>query len=268
MTTQPHLTAPARRHSVGSCCPSVHPLACAILHADPLVRQQLEGYVERVTPSLRLVGSYSHAEQAIRGVGLGHPCVDVWFVGLTATGEGEAEVMAFARRVAGSARLVFLSDTGRLAASCFRLDALDYLLHRELTLPVFIQTVGRALRWFARERRRVNQGQLQEVFVRSSGSFIRLSLTDIRYIESLGEAIRIHCNGRPQPVVIRSSLSRIERNLPSGDFLRVHRSLIVRADAISTISPDAVHLPEGITLPIGHSFRQRVEKDMAHMAVP
>ena len=114
-------------------------LTCAILHADRQVSEQLEAFIAK-TPFLALCGKYSKGYYDNK--------VHLYFVGI---GQEETEGingMEFSKLLSPSTRVIFIADTPRYAAECFRLDALDYLIS-EVSFPVFFEAVNKASRWFS-----------------------------------------------------------------------------------------------------------------------
>lgn len=73
--------------------------------------------------------------------------VDVYVVGLSATSTGEIGGMDFCRLLSSYTRVIFVADTERFAADCFRLDALDYLTG-DFSFSTFFQAANKAMRWF------------------------------------------------------------------------------------------------------------------------
>lgn len=100
-------------------------LNCAILHADPEIAGRLEEYIDKV-PFLSLHGKYGNPLEALKDYY--ETKVEVYFVGIYPVEEGEINGMDFCRLLSSSTRVIFITDTDRYAAECFRLDALDYLM--------------------------------------------------------------------------------------------------------------------------------------------
>ena len=100
-------------------------LNCAILHADPEIAGRLEEYIDKV-PFLSLHGKYGNPLEALKDYY--ETKVEVYFVGIYPVEEGEIDGMDFCRLLSSSTRVIFITDTDRYAAECFRLDALDYLM--------------------------------------------------------------------------------------------------------------------------------------------
>ena len=120
-------------------------LTCAILHADRQVSEQLEAFIAK-TPFLALCGKYNNPIEALKGYYDNK--VHLYFVGI---GQEEMEGingMEFSKLLSPSTRVIFIADTPRYAAECFRLDALDYLIS-EVSFPVFFEAVNKASRCFS-----------------------------------------------------------------------------------------------------------------------
>ena len=100
-------------------------LNCAILHADPEIAGRLEEYIDKV-PFLSLHGKYGNPLEALKDYY--ETKVEVYFVGIYPVEEGEINGMDFCRLLSSSTRVIFITDTDKYAAECFRLDALDYLM--------------------------------------------------------------------------------------------------------------------------------------------
>ena len=120
-------------------------LTCAILYADRQVSEHLEAFIAK-TPFLALCGKYNNPIEALKGYYDNK--VHLYFVGI---GQEETEGingMEFSKLLSPSTRVIFIADTPRYAAECFRLDALDYLIS-EVSFPVFFEAVNKASRWFS-----------------------------------------------------------------------------------------------------------------------
>ncbi len=71
--------------------------------------------------------------------------------------------------------------------------------------------------------------------------------------------------------MIREKISDLERDLPSPQFLRIHRSTIVNVDRIKEMQPlfygeYAVILEDGTRLTLSRSFREKVFQRLSLIA--
>lgn len=90
---------------------------------------------------------------------------------------------------------------------------------------------------------------------RSEGQDVRVETAKIRYIEGMSEYVKIWRDDAEEPLVVLERLKNLEKALPAGRFLRVHRSYIINLSRIREAGRDSVTLDDGTTLPIGDSYR-------------
>lgn len=92
------------------------------------------------------------------------------------------------------------------------------------------------------------------IFVKSNSKLVKLKNEDIYYIEALKDYVVIHT--LESRYTIHSTMKDMDQKMGQDDFVRVHRSFIVRLDKISTIEYPNLTL-ENIDklIPIGGSYR-------------
>lgn len=92
------------------------------------------------------------------------------------------------------------------------------------------------------------------IFVKSNSKLVKLNNEDIYYIEALKDYVVIHTE--TVRYTIHSTMKDIAAKLPKEEFLRVHRSYIVRMDKIATIEyPNLTLEKVDKVIPIGGSYR-------------
>jgi len=93
------------------------------------------------------------------------------------------------------------------------------------------------------------------IFVKANSKLIKINTKDIYFIEALKDYVVIHT--LDTRYTIHSTMKEIEFKMGREDFLRVHRSFIVRIDKIASIEyPNLTLENEKKTIPIGGSFRE------------
>lgn len=92
------------------------------------------------------------------------------------------------------------------------------------------------------------------IFVKANSRLIKLNTKEIFYIEALKDYVVIHTlNAR---YTIHSTMKDIEKKMPTNEFIRVHRSFIVRIDKIASIElPNLTLENDKKTIPIGGSYK-------------
>jgi DNA-binding LytR/AlgR family response regulator len=92
------------------------------------------------------------------------------------------------------------------------------------------------------------------IFVKSNSRLVKLKTSDIYYIEALKDYVVIHTTDARY--TIHSTMKDIETKMGTADFIRVHRSFIVRLDKIASIEfPNLTLENDKKVIPIGGSYR-------------
>ncbi len=97
------------------------------------------------------------------------------------------------------------------------------------------------------------------MFVKSNSRLVKLKTGDIYYVEALKDYVVI--NTLNTRYTIHSTMKDIEAKLPESDFIRVHRSFIVRLDKIVAIEqPNLILENDKKVIPIGGSYKDDLAK--------
>ena len=97
------------------------------------------------------------------------------------------------------------------------------------------------------------------IFVKSNSKLVKLKNTDIFYIEALKDYVVIHTGSTRY--TIHSTMKDIDVKMGKENFLRVHRSYIVRLDKIASIEyPNLTMETIDKVIPIGGSYRDDLNK--------
>jgi len=104
-----------------------------------------------------------------------------------------------------------------------------------------------------------NKDSNEFIFVKSNSRLVKLNTADIYFVEALKDYVVINTQG--SRFTIHSTMKDIERKLPDPQFLRVHRSFIVRLDKIATIEqPNIILENDKKVIPIGGSYKEELVK--------
>jgi DNA-binding LytR/AlgR family response regulator len=92
------------------------------------------------------------------------------------------------------------------------------------------------------------------IFVKSNSKLVKLKTEEIFFIEALKDYVVIHTDDTRY--TIHSTMKEIENKMGTADFIRVHRSFIVRLDKIASIEfPNLTLKNDKKVIPIGGSYR-------------
>ncbi|MCT4581792.1 MAG: response regulator [Flavobacteriales bacterium] len=100
----------------------------------------------------------------------------------------------------------------------------------------------------------VNNESVDYIFVKNNTQLIKLKAEDVLYIEALKDYVNIVTIEKKY--MIHSTMKAINEKMPSRDYVRIHRSYIVRMEKINKIDHADLYM-EGVdkAFPIGGSYR-------------
>ncbi|UKN00565.1 response regulator [Paracrocinitomix mangrovi] len=99
------------------------------------------------------------------------------------------------------------------------------------------------------------------IFVKSKSRLVKIKTSDIYYVEALKDYVVI--NTLDSRYTIHSTMKDIASKLEPDNFIRVHRSFIVRLDKIASIEYPNLHLEnDKKVIPIGGSFKDELIKKL------
>lgn len=219
---------------------------------EPVAREILENHLSRMD-NVTVVASCKSAVEAFRVVN--SRSVDLIFLDISMP---EITGLSFARSLTSSVKIIFTTAYREFAVDGFDLQAVDYLLK-----PVSYERLLRAVTRYLAENSpkplpdndQDDPGIKDSLFVRSDRKMVKVIFSDIEYIESISDYIRIHLKGKK--IVTRETLSGIEQKLPLNKFLRIHRSFIVNIDAVDSFTNEYAEIGSD-QLPVSRGYRQDV----------
>ena len=95
------------------------------------------------------------------------------------------------------------------------------------------------------------------IFVKSKNRLIKIKTMDIYYVEALKDYVVI--NTFETRYTVHSTMKDIVSKISDDQFIRVHRSFIVRVDKIAAIEYPNLHLEKDKkTIPIGGSYKDEL----------
>jgi DNA-binding LytR/AlgR family response regulator len=165
----------------------------------------------------------------------------------------------FLRSLPNKPLVIFTTAYDKYALEGFELDVIDYLL-KPYSFERFLKAVNKAREYLSiQDKSKVLPvpGEIsfssQFIFVKSDYKLVKIEITEIEYIESLKDYIKIVSGGKP--VVTLSSMKAIEEKLVPPDFIRVHRSFIVNVRKIKYIHRNFVMAGDK-EVPIGDNYKE------------
>ncbi|WP_317987597.1 LytR/AlgR family response regulator transcription factor [Parachryseolinea silvisoli] len=148
--------------------------------------------------------------------------------------------------------VIFTTAYSEHAVASFELDAVDYLL-KPFSLARFMKACNKAHELYGFR----NAGNSKEyMFLKTGYEQVRVLFNEIEYLEAAGNYITFKLHDRE--VVSRMTMVEVENLLPTGKFVRIHRSFVIAIAKIEKIERHQVTL-RGRALPVGGAYLPNLE---------
>jgi DNA-binding LytR/AlgR family response regulator len=145
-----------------------------------------------------------------------------------------------------------------MALDAFNLDVVDYLV-KPFSFERFNHAVERAKAYL--KYKNTGDAEMTEkpdyIMVKSDYKIVKIFFKEIKYIEGLGEYVKIILD-KGNFVVTLEALKNLEKMLPQETFIRIHKSYILNTSLIRAVSGNMVSLSDGTALPIGKVYKDEV----------
>lgn len=224
-------------------------IRCIAIDDEPLSLAQISTYISKI-PYLELVGKCRDALEAMKIIS--ETQVDLMFVDINMP---DLNGLDFVRSLTQKPKVIFTTAYSEYAIEGYKVEAVDYLL-KPFSFQDLLGAADRARRLIEDKPADELKVQDNSIFVKSEYRITRIDVSDIKYVESMGEYLRIFLEGQPKPLMPLMSMKRMEEILPAKNFMRVHRSYIVNLDKIQEISRMRI-IFDDVYIPVGDNYKQK-----------
>ena len=241
-------------------------MRCIAIDDEPLALRQISGYIAKI-PFLELVATFRSAVKAKEW--LEENSTDLIFVDINMPDMTGVE---FVQSLETPTMVIFTTAYAEYAVEGFKLSAIDYLL-KPFGLADIARASEKALSLYEllqlQEQRNSELAQPEEeevvdvsddknvVSIHADRKTHLVKLSNIVYLESAGEYVRLHlADGTKLVTLFR--LKNMESTLQSSSqFMRVHRSYIINLTHISGYTKGRVFLSNEDYVPIGENYKEQ-----------
>lgn len=206
-------------------------MRCIVVDDDELSRSVIEDLINE-TESLELIKSCEDAVEAFKVIKEEH--IDLVFLDIEMPKMDGLEML---RTLSPLPQVILVTAHEKYAVESYEYDITDFL-HKPISLARFMKAVDKAYNRFENNRASITS-QDKTIFIKADSRLVQINTEEIQYIEALGNYMRIFTTG-DQKYTILSTMKDIIGKLSSEDFVRVHRSFIVRLDKIKTIEDNYI----------------------------
>lgn len=146
--------------------------------------------------------------------------------------------------------IIMTTSSTEYAFEAYQSDILDYI-QKPISLPRFRTAVAKVLAQDKFNTKKAETTQKDNIFIKVDKKYIRLSISDIVYVENLSDYVKIVTHSNVYIVYI--TMKSLDEKL--GDqFFRVHRSYLVNLGKIKDVDENNL-VVEGKVIPISRRIR-------------
>lgn len=236
-------------------------IRCIAVDDEPIALRQIGNYIEK-TPFLELVSLCNNAFDALEVIN--NQEVDLVFADISMP---DLSGIDFVKSLQKKMHVIFTTAYSEYAIDGFRVDAVDYLL-KPVGYKDFLKAVNKArdLRIKSIPDDQTEKNSMDHIFVKSGYKLVRIELSDIKYVESMHEYVRIHLVN-DKPVMTLGSMKSIEELLPGDKFLRVHRSFLVNTDRIKVVERNRIVFDNNVYIPVSDQYKARFQEFLSRNSI-
>ena len=219
-------------------------ITCLIADDEPMALSLIESYVLK-TPFLELKAKCNSAIKAMEFLETDSD-IDLFFLDIQMP---DLTGLEFSRLLPAKSKVVFTTAVDQYAIEGYKVNALDYLL-KPFDYNEFLNAAQKARNHFEincvqNAENQQNKKNSDFIFVKSEYRQIKINFSEILYIEGLKDYVKIYTSSHPRPILTLMSLKKLEEELPSEQFMRVHRSYIISLEKIEAIERNHVVIKDG-----------------------
>ncbi len=224
---------------------NIKKINCLVVDDEPLARDNIIEYINEL-PDLQLVDSCSNAIQAIEV--LKSQSIDLIFLDINMPKLSGIEML---KTLSNPPLVIFTTAYPEYAVEGFELEAVDYLL-KPIRFERFVKAVNKVIAQLSNGNNLIGNDY---ILLKSDKKTFKVEYQHIYYFQAYGDYVKVVTN--EGNITIHRTMKSIEDEIPSDQFIRVHKSYIASLKHIKSIEGNMIHVNEE-TIPIGASYKEKL----------
>lgn len=228
-------------------------MKCIAIDDEPFALQLLKDYISQV-PYLELVAlceDVFEANKVLQQQEIDLVFTDIQMPRLTG--------LQFIQSLTERPMFILITAYEKFALEGFNLNVVDYLL-KPVELSRFLLACNKAWELYQLKKTAKHSPETPAAyfFVNVEYRQVKVIFKDIIWIEGLKDYIKINLRPPAKPLLVRMSMKGVEEELPSSQFIRIHKSYIVSIDSITSVRKSSVFIDQ-LELPVGETYQNVIE---------
>lgn len=164
---------------------------------------------------------------------------------------------------------IFVSAFAEHAAESYNLDVIDFIV-KPVKLDRLLKATNKAIEYIelkksnaANTSNSITNNSIENninkeddyFFIKENQGLIKINFDDVIYIESMGNFSKIHTIQQKKHLIL-IGLKSIETQLPTTQFLRIHKQYVINLKHIVSLSNNNdIHLTDNNTVPLSAVYK-------------
>jgi DNA-binding LytR/AlgR family response regulator len=228
-------------------------IRCLAIDDEPLALELLADNIQSV-PFLRLVASCSTAMEALQV--MQQEQIELVFSDIQMPGLNGLQLIS---SLPVRPMFILITAHEKYAVEGYTLDVVDYLL-KPVSYDRFVKACNKALERHNLRYVPNNSADTRDfIFVPEDYRMVRILLAEVVRFEADKDYIRVFFSNGKRPMLIRMSMKAMQDMVPTGYFLRIHKSHIVNIRNVTAVRKNTIFLGDE-ELPVGEQYRASVQQ--------
>ncbi|MEW7281188.1 LytTR family DNA-binding domain-containing protein [Aquimarina sp. 2201CG1-2-11] len=237
-------------------------IKCIIIDDEPLAIEVIESFLKEFK-NIEIVDTFKNPIEALPI--LEQDEIDAVFLDINMPRMNGLE---FLKSLQVYPQVIITTAYKEYALESYELEVLDYLV-KPISFNRFLKSMNKlTARLIAIKKQEPSMDLVQpaHIFLKVDKKLVKILLTDILFIESLKDYIRV--STLTDTFLSHKSLTSISEELPSENFIRIHKSYTIAIDKVKSIEGNLVEIGDK-RIPIGRNYtahaKQRILKNKSNL---
>ncbi|HLU17321.1 MAG TPA: LytTR family transcriptional regulator DNA-binding domain-containing protein [Edaphocola sp.] len=210
-------------------------IKCVIIDDEPLARMMLKEMLSAYE-DIQIIEECGNGFEGLKSIQANRP--DLVFLDVQMPKVNGFEMLEL---IDNPPAVVFVTAFDEYAVQAFEVNAVDYLLK-----PIDPSRLDKAVAKVRQMSRKASETlsndqyknillpeQTQRIVVKDQGEIVIIPLENVMYLEAADDYVKVHT--KDKYYLKHQTMTRFEQQLPSQQFVRVHRSYMVNVSYINKI---------------------------------
>ena len=220
-------------------------MKCLVVDDDELSRGILEDLISD-TSSLELVASCDDPIKAFNIIK--ESKIDLLFLDIEMP---KMDGISMLKALSPLPQVILVTSHDEYAVESYEYDVTDFV-KKPISTARFLKAVEKAKKRFNTDASLFTT-KGETIFIKSDSKLVQINTHKIFWIEALGNYMRVITDEGKYTIL--STMKDVANKLPSDEFVRVHRSFIVRLDKIESIEDNYIVINNN-QINIGKAYKE------------